>query len=80
MIRTIVCAAMIALGGAVFGYPAVASAKIVCPQQVIINGTIIEPKGVAGRGLACDDDKRGGRGLLGDAPIVGNLPGLGGIL
>jgi type 1 fimbria pilin len=47
-----------------------------CPNNtVVVQGKVVSPPDNA----VCDDDVTGG-GLLGNAPIVGNLPGLGGLL
>ena len=55
---------------------AVASAAPDCPNNtVVVQGEVVSPPDNA----VCDDDVTGG-GLLGDAPVVGNLPGLGGAL
>lgn len=55
---------------------AVASAAPECPNNtVVVQGEVVSPPDNA----ACDDDVTGG-GLLGNAPVVGNLPGLGGVL
>ena len=55
---------------------AVASAAPDCPNNtVVVQGEVVSPPDNA----VCDDDVTGG-GLLGNAPVVGNLPGLGGVL
>ena len=55
---------------------AAASAEPDCPNNtVVVQGKVVSPPDNA----ACDDDVTGG-GLLGNAPVVGNLPGLGGVL
>lgn len=56
---------------------AVASAAPDCPNNtVVVQGKVVSTP----ESPVCDDDVTGGEGLLGNAPIVGNLPGLGGIL
>lgn len=71
------------LGGSIglaFACPTIASAAPVCPQnnKVILQG---EELPVPAQGhVVCDDDPGGGDGLLGNAPVVGNLPGLSGVL
>jgi hypothetical protein len=56
---------------------ATAEAAPNCPNSntVILQGEPLPRQG----NLICDDDAGGG-GLLGNAPVVGNLPGLGGLL
>ncbi len=54
-----------------------ASAAPDCPNNtVVVQGEVVSPPD----GQVCDDDVTGSGGLLGDAPVVGNLPGLGGLL
>jgi hypothetical protein len=63
--------------GVALGGSAVAGAAPVCPQpKVFIQGEIVNTP----RSQVCDDDPTGNDGLLGNAPVVGNLPGLGGVL
>ena len=55
---------------------AVASAAPECPNNtVVVQGKVVSTPD----SQVCDDDLPGG-GLLGNAPVVGNLPGLGGVL
>jgi hypothetical protein len=78
MIRRFVFAvfATAALAGAV-GTTAVANAEPGCPgNTVTIQGEVVP----APVNKPCDTDEAGGDGLLGNAPVVGNLPGLGGVL
>ena len=60
------------------GTTVVANAEPGCPgNTVTIQGEVVP----APVNQPCDNDEAGdGGGLLGDAPVVGNLPGLGGVL
>ena len=70
-----VIAAMFACAG--LATSAVASAAPACPNNtVVVQGKVVSTP----QSPVCDDDEETGGGLLGNAPIVGNLPGLGGIL
>jgi uncharacterized cupredoxin-like copper-binding protein len=62
--------------------PAVASAEPqpACPKNTVTIGNQGQVITVPQQTQVCDDDPMGGDGLLGDLPLVGNLPGLGGIL
>jgi hypothetical protein len=61
------------------GYPATAAAAPpVCPKNTVTIGNQGQVVNLPQYSQVCDDDPTGG--LLGDAPLVGNLPGLGGIL
>jgi hypothetical protein len=62
--------------------PAVASAepRPACPKNTVTIGNQGQVITVPQQTQVCDDDPMGGDGLLGDLPLVGNLPGLGGIL
>jgi hypothetical protein len=69
-------AALVALA---LGYPATAAAEPpVCPQNTVTIGNQGQVVKVPQYTQLCDDDQTGG--LLGNSPLVGNLPGLGGLL
>jgi hypothetical protein len=56
---------------------AIANAEPGCPgNTVTIQGEVVP----APVNQPCDNDEAGSDGLLGNAPVVGNLPGLGGVL
>ncbi len=76
MMSRLISGTFIAFVGIGLGYPAVAAADPVCP----INEVRIQGEVVPAADAACNADPVGGDGLLGDAPVVGNLPGLGGVL
>jgi hypothetical protein len=63
---------------AAFGSPAAASAEPGCASETVrVQGEIVP----APVGATCDSDSDdSSNGLLGNAPVVGNLPGLGGVL
>jgi len=69
------CATFVALA---LSYPGTAAAEPpACPKNTVtINnqGQVVE---VPQQSQVCDDDMNG---LLGDLPLLGNLPGLGGVL
>jgi hypothetical protein len=70
-------AALVALA---LGYPATAAAEPpVCPKNTVTIGNQGQVVNVPQHSQVCDDDPTGD-GLLGDLPVLGNLPGLGGIL
>ena len=70
-------AALVALA---LGYPATAAAEPpVCPKNTVTIGNQGQVVNVPQFSQVCDDDPTGD-GLLGDLPVLGNLPGLGGIL
>ncbi|MDT5019092.1 MAG: hypothetical protein QOD39_5252 [Mycobacterium sp.] len=77
MRRLVAVAAFTASFGLAVAWPATAGAAPVCPKTnvVIVQGKTLPSPG----DQVCDDDP-GGDGLLGNAPVVGNLPGLGGVL
>jgi hypothetical protein len=50
----------------------------VCPKNTVTIGNQGQVVNVPQDSQVCDDDPTGG--LLGDLPVLGNLPGLGGIL
>jgi hypothetical protein len=69
-------AALVALA---LGCPATAAAEPpACPKNTVTIGSQGQVVNVPQHSQVCDDDPTGG--LLGDLPLVGNLPGLGGIL
>jgi hypothetical protein len=77
MMRKILAALFAGLIGAAVAGAATAGAAPVCPNT---NTVIVQGKPLPQQGnVVCDDDETGG-GLLGNAPVVGNLPGLGGLL
>jgi hypothetical protein len=55
-----------------------AAAPPVCPKNTVTIGNQGQVINVPQHSQVCDDDPTGG--LLGDLPLVGNLPGLGGVL
>ena len=62
------------------GYPATAAADPpVCPKNTVTIGNQGQVVNVPQQSQVCDDDPMSG-GLLGDLPVLGNLPGLGGVL
>ena len=68
--------AAVALACGALAASAVAGAAPDCPNNtVVVQGKVVQSPD----NQACDDDSTGG-GLLGNAPVVGNLPGLGGLL
>ena len=70
-------AALVALA---LGYPATAATEPpVCPKNTVTIGNQGQVVNVPQQSQVCDDDPTGD-GLLGDLPVLGNLPGLGGIL
>lgn len=76
--RLLLAAVFAALVGLAIAAPATAGATPAsCPNQntVILQGQPLPTQG----NVVCDDDQTG-RGLLRNAPLVGNLPGVGGIL
>jgi hypothetical protein len=72
-------AAFLAVGSAVFGYPAVASAEP-CTNTSLSDADqcCAESNGVRAPGSVCVDPV--GDGIFGDLPVVGTLPGVGGVL
>lgn len=69
-------AALVALA---LGYPATAAADPpVCPKNTVTIGNQGQVVNVPQFSQVCDDDPADG--LLGDLPLVGNLPGLSGVL
>lgn len=73
-----VFAASVAVGSCVFGAPATASASP-CPPGKNASQCCVQYGDIAGTNQTCRHELQND-GLLGDAPIVGNLPGLGGVL
>jgi hypothetical protein len=62
------------------GYPAIAAADPpVCPKNTVTIGNQGQVVNVPQQSQVCDDDPMSD-GLLGDLPVLGNLPGLGGVL
>jgi len=71
-----------ALGAAVLalGYPATATAEpTACPNNTVTIGNQGQVLDVPPKSQVCDDDLVSD-GLLGDLPVLGNLPGFGGVL
>ncbi len=78
MMRGLLTAVVAGLIGLAIASAASAGATpATCPNTntVIVQGKTLPQQG----NLVCDDDQTS-RGLLGNAPVVGNLPGLGGLL
>jgi hypothetical protein len=88
-------AALIAVGGAALGYPAVASAQPSGSASWDVEAynaclktsrnayqCCVGSGGIPGAGKTCTSPLDADRtpGPLGDLPVVGNLPGLGGVL
>ena len=70
--------AVVGLAALAIGYPATAAAEPpVCPKNTVTIGNQGQVVNVP-QSQVCDDDPLGG--LLGDLPVLGNLPGLGGVL
>jgi hypothetical protein len=67
--------AVLALNGAATA----AADPAVCPKNTVTIGNQGQVINVPQYSQVCDDDPQSG-GLLGDLPLLGNLPGLGGIL
>jgi hypothetical protein len=62
------------------GYPATATAEpSACPNNTVTIGSQGQVLNVPPQSQVCDDDLVTD-GLLGDLPVLGNLPGLGGVL
>jgi hypothetical protein len=77
--RVIIAGFFAALVALALGYPATAGAEPpVCPKNTVTIGNQGQVVNVPQYSQVCDDDPTGG--LLGDLPLVGNLPGLGGLL
>ena len=55
-----------------------AAAPPVCPKNTVTINNQGQEVNVPQHSQVCDDDPTGG--LLGDLPLLGNLPGLGGVL
>lgn len=70
------------LAVAALSLPAVAGAAPDCPNEAAGSPTqcCVKVGDAPGPGPTCTSKQSVGRGALGDAPVVGNLPGLGGIL
>ena len=81
MMRRLMAAILFAVSITV-ALPAVASAEPLpaCPKNTVTIGNQGQVITVPQQTQVCDDDPMGGDGLLGDLPLVGNLPGVGGIL
>jgi hypothetical protein len=78
MIRRFIAGTFIACAGITLGYPAVASADPECPVSIVTaQGEVVSP---SGQQLCENDPVDTDDGLLGNAPVVGNLPGLSGLL
>ncbi|MDT5315926.1 MAG: hypothetical protein QOE74_4946 [Mycobacterium sp.] len=71
-----------ALSFATVALPATATASPACPNTTAGNPTKCCTKvgDAPGPGPDCTSKQSVGRGLLGTTPILGNLPGLGGLL
>lgn len=77
MMRRLIAGTSIAFVAIGLGYPAVAAADPVCPtNEVRVQGEVVP----APANQVCDTEPVGNDGLLGDLPVLGNLPGLGGVL
>jgi len=70
------CAMFVALA---LSYSATAAAEPpACPKNTVTINNQGQVVDVPQQSQVCDDDMNGG--LLGDLPVLGNLPGLGGVL
>jgi hypothetical protein len=77
--RSLAAAAFVALGALALGYSAAAAADPqVCPKNTVTIGNQGQVVNLPQYSQVCDDDPTSG-GLLGNLPVVGSLPGLGGI-
>jgi hypothetical protein len=76
MLAATVFATFVALA---LGYPGAAAAQPpTCPKNTVTINNQGQIVNVPQQSQVCDDDPTGG--LLGDLPVLGNLPGLGGTL
>jgi uncharacterized cupredoxin-like copper-binding protein len=79
LLRRILLAAL-ATATLALSYPATAAAEpTVCPKNTVTIGNQGKVINVPQQSQVCDDDPMND-GLLGDLPVLGNLPGLSGIL
>jgi hypothetical protein len=79
LLRRILLAAL-GTAALAIGYPATATAEpTVCPKNTVTIGNQGQVINVPQQSQVCDDDPMND-GLLGDLPVLGNLPGLSGIL
>jgi hypothetical protein len=78
-LRRVLLAAGTAAIAFALGYPATATAAPACPKNTVTVGNQGQVINLTPASQVCDDDPRGD-GLLGDTPVLGNLPGLGGLL
>jgi hypothetical protein len=78
MMRQLLLVMFAALIGLAITCAVPAGADPTCPKNIMVRvqGQDLLPRPAD---QICDDDQTGG-GLLGNAPVVGNLPGVGGIL
>jgi hypothetical protein len=77
-LRRLVFAVSLAVGGVILGVPAIASAAP-CPAGTRAAQCCVQYGDIAGTNQTCRHELEND-GLLGGAPVVGNLPGLGGLL
>jgi hypothetical protein len=80
--RTLLASFGATLLAVALGYPATAAAgPPACPKNTVTIGNQGQVVNVPQHSQVCDDDPIGGEdGLLGGLPVLGNLPGLSGIL
>ncbi|MDT5338965.1 MAG: hypothetical protein QOD90_4470 [Mycobacterium sp.] len=76
------CCGAAAISLAVVALPATASAAPECPNSVAGSPTqcCVKVGDAPGPGPDCTSKQSVGRGLLGTTPVLGNLPGVGGLL
>jgi hypothetical protein len=77
-LRRLVFAVSLAVGTVILGVPALASAAP-CPPGSRASQCCVQYGDIAGTNQTCRHELEND-GLLGDAPVLGNLPGLGGLL
>jgi hypothetical protein len=77
-LRRLVFAVSLAVGSVILGVPAAASAAP-CPAGSRASQCCVQYGDIAGTNQTCRHELEND-GLLGGAPVVGNLPGLGGLL
>jgi hypothetical protein len=70
-------AVSLVVGGAVFVAPVASAAP--CPPGTRASQCCVQYGDIAGTNQTCRHELQND-GLLGDAPVLGNLPGLGGLL
>jgi hypothetical protein len=77
-VRRILFAVSLAVGSVMLGAPAIASAAP-CPPGSRASQCCVQYGDIAGTNQTCRHEMEND-GLLGGTPVLGNLPGLGGVL